>query len=70
MKEHIAHMVRDRATRFGQREVFRYRDKKENVYRSYNWNEFTHDADKVSRALISLGFGHGSGRCQTNGQAH
>jgi long-chain acyl-CoA synthetase len=60
MKEHIAHMVRDRAVRFGSREVFRFRDKKENVYKSYSWTEFTSDVDKVSRALISLGFGHES----------
>lgn len=60
MKEHIAHLVRDRAASFGSREVFRYRDKKENVFKSYTWNEFTRDADKVSRALISLGFGHES----------
>jgi long-chain acyl-CoA synthetase len=60
MKEHIAHMVRDRAARWGSREVFRFRDKKNDVFKSYTWNEFTRDADKVSRALISLGFGHGS----------
>ncbi len=60
MKEHIAHLVRDRATRWGSREVFRFRDKKENVFKSYTWNEFSRDADKVSRALISLGFGHES----------
>jgi long-chain acyl-CoA synthetase len=60
MKEHIAHMVRDRAARFGSREVFRFRDKKENIFKSYSWTEFTRDVDKVSRALISLGFGHES----------
>ena len=60
MKEHLAHMVRDRAARWGSREVFRFRDKNENGFKSYTWNEFSRDADKVSRALISLGFGHGS----------
>jgi long-chain acyl-CoA synthetase len=60
MKEHLAHLVRDRAARLGTREVFRFHDKKDNKYKSYNWNEFTRDADKVSRALISLGFGHDS----------
>lgn len=60
MKEHIAHMIREQATRYGSREVFRYRDNKSGFYNSYSWNEFTRDADKVSRALISLGFGHGS----------
>jgi long-chain acyl-CoA synthetase len=60
MKEHIAHMVRERAARYGSREIFRYRDKKENTFKSYNWQEFTRDADKISRALISMGFGHES----------
>jgi long-chain acyl-CoA synthetase len=60
MKEHIAHMIRDRAARWGSREVFRFRDRKDNSYKSYTWSEFTSDADKVSRSLISLGFGHGS----------
>jgi len=58
MKQHIAHMVRERAVRFGPREVFRYRDKKQdNNFRSYSWNEFSRDADKVSRALIAMGYG-------------
>lgn len=60
MKEHIAHMVHDRAARYGSREVFRYRGSQGGSYKSYTWNEFTQDADRVSRALISLGFGHGS----------
>jgi long-chain acyl-CoA synthetase len=60
MKEHIAHMVRDRAARYGSREVFRFRRSPGEPFQSYAWNEFTRDADKVSRALISLGFGHGS----------
>ena len=60
MKEHIAHMIRNRASRYGSREVFRYRDNRSGSYKSYSWNELTRDADKVSRALISLGFGHES----------
>ena len=60
MKEHIAHMVRNRAARLGPREVFRFRPVNEKEFKSYTWNEFTRDADKVSRALIALGYGHES----------
>jgi long-chain acyl-CoA synthetase len=60
MKEHLAHLVRDRAARLGSREVFRYRPVNEKDFKSYSWSEFTQDVDKVSRALISLGFGHNS----------
>lgn len=60
MKQHIAHMIKDRAARFGSREVFRYRENPGGTFKSYHWTEFTRDTDKVSRALISLGFGHGS----------
>jgi long-chain acyl-CoA synthetase len=60
MKQHLAHMVRDRASRFGSCEVFRFKDRKDKTYKSYTWNEFASDAGRVSRSLISLGFGHGS----------
>jgi long-chain acyl-CoA synthetase len=60
MKEHIAHMVRDRAARYGSREVFRFREKDKNAFQSYSWEDFTRDSDKVSRSLIALGFGHES----------
>ncbi|MFO7613160.1 MAG: long-chain fatty acid--CoA ligase [Bacteroidales bacterium] len=60
MKEHIAHMIRDRASRYGSREVFRHREAPGGPFKSYSWSAFSSDADRVSRALISLGFGHGS----------
>lgn len=60
MTEHLAHMVRDRAARFGSREVFRYKDHKTQTYKNYSWKEFTTDIDRVSRSLIALGYGHES----------
>jgi long-chain acyl-CoA synthetase len=60
MTEHIAHMVRDRASRYGSREVFRYREQTGGSFRSFSWNEFRNTADKVSKALLALGFGKGS----------
>lgn len=58
MKEHLAHMIRARAARYGLKEVFRFKDHQDNSFKSYSWNEFKQDADKVSRSLIALGFGH------------
>ena len=58
MKEHIAHMVRDRAARYGSGEVFRFRENNGDMFKSYYWSEFTRDIDQVSRSLISLGFGN------------
>ncbi|MBP6870724.1 MAG: long-chain fatty acid--CoA ligase [Bacteroidales bacterium] len=60
MKEHIAHMVRDRATRFGSDEVFRFMDKKDESYKSYSWESFASDSEKIACSLISMGFGHQS----------
>jgi long-chain acyl-CoA synthetase len=57
MKQHIAHMVRNRAARFGSREVFRYRTNNKAEFRSFSWDDLERNADKVSRGLISLGYG-------------
>ena len=50
-------MVRDRAASFGTSEVFRFREKNKNIFQSHSWDDFTRDSDRVSRSLISLGFG-------------
>jgi long-chain acyl-CoA synthetase len=60
MIQHIAHMIRDHVGRYGDREVFRYKSTDGSVYLSMSWNEFGSQSDLVSKALISLGFGHGS----------
>ncbi len=58
MKQHISHMVRNRAERYGEREVFRFRKRNSKFYSSLNWKQLLADTDLVSKALISLGFGH------------
>ena len=49
-------MVRDRAARYGSREVFRYINKNGSGYSSFTWNELISETNKVSKALISFGF--------------
>jgi len=56
MKQHITHMVRDRAQKYGAREVFRYRDKNLN-YHSISWNKLVQEINRVTLALDERGFG-------------
>lgn len=58
MKDHIVNMVVEQALRYGSREVFRFKDGDTNSYKSISWEEFAIDFQKVSRALISQGFGY------------
>jgi len=60
MEKHLVHMMRNRAVRYGAREVFRYREPGETEYRSYNWPELVSITNQVAKALLSLGFGPGS----------
>lgn len=50
-------MMRNRATRYGKREVFRFREAGAKEYRSYNWQELVSITDRVAKSLLSLGFG-------------
>jgi len=60
MKQHISHMLRNRAELYGEREVFRFRKRNSKSYSSFNWKQLLADTDLVSKALISLGFGQDS----------
>ncbi len=60
MKQHIAHMVKDRAEKYGTREIYRFKDKSDNQYKSFNWDELISSIDQVSKALIALGYGYKS----------
>lgn len=60
MKQHIAHMVKERATKYESREVYRFKNKSDNQYKSFNWDELTSSIDRVSKALLNMGFGYES----------
>lgn len=53
-------MLKDRVKKYGDREVFRFKNKNEQEYRSLNWNELNNEIDSVSKALLQLGFGYNS----------
>jgi long-chain acyl-CoA synthetase len=57
MEKHLVEMVRNRATLYGSREVFRFRKSGTKVYSSYNWKELTTLSDNVAKSLLALGFG-------------
>lgn len=58
MKQHIVHLLRDRAKKYGSREVYRFRT--ETGYKSISWNELVPATEKISKALLRLGFGYNS----------
>lgn len=55
MKENLIDMILERASHYGSRDVFRYRDAKSKTYKSISWDNFISNSGKVSRALISSG---------------
>ncbi|HAN18005.1 MAG: hypothetical protein A2X13_10155 [Bacteroidetes bacterium GWC2_33_15] len=57
MKQHIAHMLREKASAYKTKEVFRYKDKISSVYKSISWSELINYTEKVSESLVQLGFG-------------
>lgn len=60
MKQHISHMLRNRADRFGRHEVFRFRQNKSKIFSKFHWDQLIPETDRVSKALISLGCGYES----------
>lgn len=60
MKQHLAILIRDRAKKHGDREVFRYFDQQSENYKPISWNAFVDEVDAIALALIRRGFGHES----------
>ncbi|MDA3953895.1 MAG: long-chain fatty acid--CoA ligase [Bacteroidales bacterium] len=58
MKQHITHMLRERVTLYGERTVFKYRDKITGNYEALDWNTLLTQTNKVSGALLFFGFGY------------
>ncbi len=56
MERHIVTMVRNRALRYGTREVLRYKDAG-GSYKSYNWQELVQLSNRVAKSLLTLGYG-------------
>ncbi|RLD63474.1 MAG: long-chain fatty acid--CoA ligase [Bacteroidetes bacterium] len=57
MSQHLSQMVRERAKLYANRDVFWYKEEEEKEYKKLSWNNLIKMTDKVSKALLSLGFG-------------
>ena len=53
-------MLRERALKYGNREVYRYRKNGEKHFSSISWNVLISETETISAALLSMGFGIGS----------
>jgi long-chain acyl-CoA synthetase len=56
MKEHLVDLILERASRYGSREVFKFKKANNSSYESLSWNQLAIDIQNVSKSLISLGF--------------
>ena len=52
-------MIRDRASKFQNKEVFRFLDKRSNTIQSINWIELVNDFTQLSKVLLSESYGVG-----------
>ena len=52
-------MIRDRAGKYRDKEVLRYREKKSNAIQSKNWNELLEEFTQLSKVLLSESYGFG-----------
>lgn len=57
-ESHLAHIVKNRINKYGDREVFRY--KLGENYESISWNEFNNKLESVAKFLLSVGIKTGS----------
>jgi len=58
MEQHVVQMVRNRIAKFGDQEVFRYKDKSSLEYKPIRWNQLGSEMDILSKVLLSLGYGY------------
>ncbi|MCK5822942.1 MAG: long-chain fatty acid--CoA ligase [Bacteroidales bacterium] len=57
MSQNLSQMVRERAKVYAERDVFWYKEGEKKIYKKLSWNNLIKTTDKVSKALLSLGFG-------------
>ena len=57
MKDNLFAMLIENESRFKRRDVFLFRNDENDTYDTLDWHTFILQSRKVSRALISLGFG-------------
>lgn len=58
MKQHITFTLRDRVSLHKNHEVFQFKNKSSQKYKSISWNKLLDETNKVSKSLLSFGIGH------------
>jgi long-chain acyl-CoA synthetase len=58
MKQHIVNILKERASKYGSSEMYRFRSGQK--YHSISWNEILAEVENVSCALSDRGYGYGS----------
>lgn len=58
MKENLVKMVMEHAVHYKTRDVFRYKSGNDGQYSGISWENMVSELQKVSKALLSLGFGY------------
>lgn len=57
MQKHITFILKERTAKYGNRQVFKYKNKITGKYDSLNWNNILEQSNKISKSLISLKYG-------------
>ena len=60
MKSHIVHLLNKQVEKYGDREVYRFKNRQSSQYESMSWNELQSIVTRVSCALLSLNYGYNS----------
>jgi len=57
LKQHIVHRLKEQVKELGSRDIYRFKNKKDQAYSSISWTTFSENVDHLAKALLSLGFG-------------
>lgn len=56
MKQHIVHRLKEQVNKYGNRDIYRFKNNKTQTYESVSWNTLSENVDLVARALLSMGY--------------
>lgn len=57
MKQHIVHRLKAQVKKYGDRDLYRFKNRKTESYYSISWNTLSDNVDKVARSLLYMSYG-------------
>ncbi len=60
MKQHLFHLLKNQTDKYGKNVIYKFKDASSSDYKTLSWNEVYSNVEKVSKALLSFGFGYES----------